>query len=273
VIADVARLPRLVRLVAPLAWRGRAAIARKLMGFSHTELGSALDMFRAAELVDDPRLRRLFYRHGLDEARHSQRFRDVAKQVGGPEASAGHYGRLHAVRQDLYERLGLVRFVAFVWLSESRAKAQFEALSGHFAATDTDGLGDSLHRLFEEIGSDEQFHASYTLALLDEWRAAGRADEVRKALRSVRLDEAWMAWRRAGRRIGDVLVRVTFSLLFVVALPPFALMQRLRDRRDGGLHLRGWQQPRVGYPPSTTSSGDLSPEEKGIGDHNLRRPY
>ena len=244
-IADVARLPRLLRIVAPLAWRTRAAIARKLMGFSHTEHGSALDMFRAAELTDDPRLRRLFYRHGLDEARHAQRFRDVAKQVGGPEASAGRYGRLHAVRQNLYERLGLVRFVAFVWLSESRAKAQFEALSEHFAATDTDGLGDSLHRLFEEIGADEKFHASYSKQLLDEWRAAGRADEVRRALRSVRLDEAWMAWRRAGRRIGDVLVRVTLSTLFLVALPPFALIQRLVDRRSGGWHAKAIDAPAV----------------------------
>jgi hypothetical protein len=239
VIADVARLPRLLRFVAPLAWRGRATIARRLMGFSHTEQGSALDMFRAAELTEDPRLRRLFYRHGLDEARHAQHFAQVAKSVGGSEANAGHYGRMHAIRQDLYERLGLVRFVAFVWLSESRAKAQFEALSEHFARHDTEGLGDTLHRLFVTIGRDEQFHASYSLQLLDEWRAEGRGAEVDRAIRSVRMDEAWMAWRRAGRRIGDVLVRVTLSALFLAVLPPFALIQRLVDRSKP----TGWRPP------------------------------
>lgn len=252
-IADVAHFPRFLRAVAPLAWRSRALIARRLMGFSHTELGSALDMFRAAELVDDPRLRRLFYRHGLDEARHAQRFREVAHAIGGPDAHAGHYGALHAVRQNLYERLGLMRFVAFVWLSESRAKAQFEALSEHFAATDPHGLGDTLHHLFEDIGRDEQFHASYSRALLDEWCSEGRADEVRRAIRRVRLDEAWMAWRRAGRRIGDLMVRVTLGALFLAVLPPFALIQRLVDHR----RTAGWRSTE---PPQRTLD-------------DLRRPY
>ena len=252
-IADVARLPRLLRLVAPVAWRNRETIARKLMGFSHTEHGSALDMFRAAELTEDPRLRRLFYRHGLDEAGHAQRFREVACAVGGPEVSAGHYGAMHAVRQDLYERLGLVRFVAFVWLSESRAKTQFEALSEHFAAVDLEGLGDTLHHLFEEVGHDEHFHASYSKQLLDEWRAQGRGEEVDRAIRSVRFDEAWMAWRRAGRRIGDVLARVTLSTLFVAVLPPFALLQRLFDRRG-----------RSAWQPSETPALTLD---------DLKRPY
>lgn len=270
-IADVARLPRLLRFFAPLAWRNRRAIARKLMGFSHTEQGSALDMFRAAELTDDPRLRRLFYRHGLDEARHAQHFRAAAKAVGGAEASAGHYGRLHAVRQDLYERLGLVPFVAFVWLSESRAKTQFDVLSDHFAAlsmregsdTEVGAQADRLHRLFEEIGHDENFHASYAKQLLDEWREQGRADEVDKAIRRVRLDEAWMAWRRSGRRIGDVLVRVTFTLLFLAVLPPFALVQRLVDRRSAG-----WRTPDASHlalPAPTDAPADPLTA--------LRRPY
>ena len=181
------------------------------------------------------------------------------ERTGSPEASAGHYGRLHAVRQDLYERLGLVRFVAFVWLSESRAKAQFEVLSEHFAAlsvaegSDGDGQSDRLHRLFESVGHDEHFHASYSRALLDEWCAEGREEEVRKALRSVRLDEAWMSWRRAGRRIGDVLVRVLLSTLFLAVLPPFALIQRFVDRRG----VDGWRPPQ---------SAALTLED-------LRRPY
>lgn len=252
-IADVERLPRLVRFIAPFAWRSPTQIAKKLMGFSHTERGSALDMFRAAELTDDPRLRRLFYRHGLDEARHAAHFAALAKEVGGPEASAGHYGRMHSIRQDLYERLGLVRFVAFVWLSESRAKVQFEALSEHFACHDTGGFGERLHRLFDEIGRDEHFHSSYAKALLDEWREAGRGDEVDAALRWVKRDEAWMAWRRSGRQIGDVLVRVLLSTLFVALLPPFALIQRLVDRKRA-----------LGWRPAQPAPMTLQ---------DLRRPY
>ena len=84
--------------------------------------------------------------------------------TGMGSSSGGVVGMIEVIQSD-FERLGLVRFVAFVWLSESRAKAQFEALSEHFAATDTEGLGDTLHHLFEEVGSDEQFHASYSRAL------------------------------------------------------------------------------------------------------------
>ena len=71
-----------------------------------------------------------------------------------------------------------------------------------FAQVDAYGHGDALHRLFEEIGSDERFHAGYSRQILDSWRAEGRAEEVERAIRSVRLQEAWMGWRRAGRRIG-----------------------------------------------------------------------
>ena len=130
-ITHAAKAPWTLRFAAPLAWRNDAAIATKLLGFAATEHGSALDMLRAAETVTDPKLRRLFFRHGLDEARHALAFKAAAAKLGVP-AAARTNERLHAVRQDLLERLGLVRFVAFVWLSESRAAAQFKVLCGYF---------------------------------------------------------------------------------------------------------------------------------------------
>ncbi len=225
-----------LRLAAPLAWRSDAAIASKLLGFAATEEGSARDMQRASERVDDPRLRRLFYRH----ARHGRMFRDAAlplqRQAGRGLRS---YEALHADRQDLLERYGLVRFVAFVWLSEARAARQFEVLAARFAHRD------QLRRLFEAIGHDEQFHTSYSRQLLDEWCAAGREREVRRALRSVRLSQAWMAWRRAGRRLGDIASRALLLTMWAVLVPPFALVERLSPRPTVGWHRPNQTQQRL----------------------------
>ena len=72
-----------IEALAPIIWRSPAKMAAKLEGFAATESGSALDMFKAAELTDDPRLRRLFFRHALDEARHARMFHEAAQQRAG----------------------------------------------------------------------------------------------------------------------------------------------------------------------------------------------
>lgn len=234
--ATAHRSPLVLRVAAPLAWRTDEKIAKKLMGFAATEQGSALDMFRAAELEADPKLSRLFFHHAMDEARHAQHFREVAKQVvGGTEVATRSWESLHAVRQDLYEQLGVVRFVAFVWLSESRAKKQFEVLCGYFHDRP------ELHRLFSTIAKDEHFHATYSRHILDSWIAEGREREVAKAIRAERMRAAWTRWRNAGRQIGDLMAKLLMTTLFVVVLPLFALIERVA-RKD----TRGWQAPAAG---------------------------
>lgn len=234
------RPPLLLRLVAPWAWRKPRHIETKLLGFAATEQGSALDMFRAADRVEDPRLRRLFFKHALDEARHAQRFRVAAMAIGKEADALGDRGKLRereavrAERQDLYDTLGLERFVAFVYLSESRAKRQFEVLAQHFADHDL------LRRLFEQIGKDEHFHATYSKRILDEWREAGHGKRVDRALSRVRWWLRWTAWRRSGHGIGQLVSRALLATLFVAVVPLFALVQRTRSGRAGDL---GWQTP------------------------------
>lgn len=228
-IATTERHPLSLRAAAPIAWRDDAKIASKLMGFSATETGSALDMWRAADLTADPRLRRLFYRHGLDEARHALRFAEAARALT-PGAAARPHERDHARRQDLFERYGLVAFTAFVWRSESRALRQFHVLIRHFEGRP------ALHALFSEIARDEQRHVAYSRALLDEWRAAGRSKEVATALRKVARSEAWMAWRRAGRRIGDLVAKGLLATVWLVTVPVFAAIERANPRRSTGWH-------------------------------------
>jgi rubrerythrin len=227
--------PRLVvRLVAPWVWRTPKRVAAKLEGFAATEAGSALDMLKAAELTEDPELRWLFFRHAMDEARHAQLFGEAARKLSGdvrPQRS--EYNLIHATRQNLFERLGLVRFIAFVYLAERRGEAQFRGLQEHFADDP------ELQNLFARIGKDEKFHVAYSHRLLAEWRASGKGGEVRRALWTVRGKRALDAWRRSGRLLGDVLARVMLTLVYLVVLPLFVVVQRLAEPARAG-----WKRPK-----------------------------
>src|SRR5215467_4041521 len=108
-----------VRFVAPFVWRSETKTTEKFRSFSATEGGSALDMLKAAELEKDPRRRKLFFRHALDEARHSNYFRDHARKIDPDTAlQQSKYDLIHATRQNLYQNLSLIDFVAFVYLAE-----------------------------------------------------------------------------------------------------------------------------------------------------------
>lgn len=232
-LASTTRAPFFVRLAAPLAWRNPGKVSGKLRGFAATELGSARDMMLAAETTSDPKLRRLFFRHAIDEYRHSTMFDAAAKKVCGGVA-VRRYEALHAAPQNLLARWGEMRFVAFVHISETQAAARFEVLRDHFVDHD-------LGRLFDEILADEKFHCRYSEHLLDSWREAGRGKEVDKAVSAVKRSLLWMAWRRAGRRIGDVLVTGLMATLYFTVVPIFALLTRLIERRA----TNGWHTPKA----------------------------
>src|SRR5687768_13966610 len=117
-IAADGSIRTLVRVAAPFVWRNEAKIAAKLEGFAATEAGSALDMLKAAELTPDPLLRRLFFRHAMDEARHAEMFRALARKIDPrPAHQMSEYALIHARRQNLYQTLGPLRFLAFVHLA------------------------------------------------------------------------------------------------------------------------------------------------------------
>ena len=218
-----------------VAWRNDTQLARRLEGFAATEAGSALDMLKAAELTTDPKLRRLFFRHATDEARHALMFREIARRVhpDGKRALPEHL-LIAASRQNLFARLGLLRFMAFVHLSERRAARQFALIRKHFAERP------EIVNLFDRVLRDERFHVAYSGHLLRVWRRSnGRA--VRWALLRTRAQGAWEAWRRNGRTLGDAFARVLTSALWIFVLPLFALVERLRRPSPSG-----WQVPSLG---------------------------
>jgi rubrerythrin len=219
----------LLRAVLPLVWRSDARIAEKLLGFAATEAGSALDMLKAAELCDDRKLRRLFFRHAVDEARHAELFRAAAQRLApGPRGS--EYNLIHATRQNLFARHSLVRFVAFVNVAEERGEAHFRALAAHFEGRP------ELADLFARIGKDERFHVAYSRRLLQRFRREGRGREVAWALAAVRVTRAWEAWRRSGRVLGDLATQALLGVAYLVSLPIFVLLQRRGDPERAGWH-------------------------------------
>lgn len=211
---------RVVRRLAPWIWRRPARMANKLAEFGATEEGSALDMLAAAEQATDPRLRRLYFRHALDEARHARLFREAAAAVhpAGAEPPSAR-ARAHARRQDLYAVLGPTRFLAFVHLAEQRGEAHFRGLVGALQSHHPE-----LAVTFARVARDERFHVAYSrhwLARLDPQASA--------TLRRARLDAAWAAWKRSGRVLGEAAATAVLWLVYVLLLPPFALATKLLD--------------------------------------------
>jgi len=241
-IATAAGSQLMLRMLAPFVWRSADKVASKLEGFAATEAGSALDMLKAAELTDDPKLRWLFFRHAMDEARHARMFREAARALApDARATASEYNLIHARRQNLFSRMPLIEFIAFVYLAERRGELQFRALKTHFRGQA------ELEALFARIGKDERFHVAYSHKLLKTWRAEGQSLAVTRALWKVRGVRAWEAWRRSGRILGDVTSRLTLGTMYLVVLPIFVLLARVFDPPTPG-----WK--RRPSPPSTLAA-------------------
>ncbi len=222
-------LPWVVRLVAPLVYASRARRAQKLLGFASTEAGSALDMLKAAELEICPELRRLFFQHALDEARHAQMFEQAAHEID-PAVQLSPYARAHADRQSLYQTMPLAEFLAFCVMAERAGQSHFAALARHF------GAGSRLGAMFLRIEKDERFHVRYAQKQL---RKRLRPEQARRAMAKVRLSALWQGWRRLGRRLGDVMAKGVLAIFYVTVFAPFALLVRARPAP-------GWTPPAAG---------------------------
>lgn len=224
-----------------LIWRiipGRAAA--KMAEFSHTEAGSGLDMLAAAEETPRPELRARYFRHALDELRHSRMFRDRARALAGARGRAeavledGGWIADHGIRgqKSLLEELGETEFLAFVWIHERRGAEQFQVYA--------ELLRDDpiTARMFEEIARDERFHIAYSRAELDRLAERGAETQVRAAVRAVRWRRAKQAWLRFSRVLGDTMAQVWLGLLYFVVVGPFVPIARWTERPT-----RGFQTP------------------------------
>ena len=217
-------------------WRDPERCARKLFSFAETEADGGRDLVRAAELTQDPTLRRLFMVHAADEDRHAQLFRTRGSQLlrarpgrASPPlelnwVSPGERG-LDDLRVHTETDAGLL---AFLHLSE-------KAAAGHFATYVQALKGDPpTSQIFKEVLKDETFHMNYTLAQLI--RVAPNGHGV--ILWQARLGRLWKAYLRLMSGIAGIMGAVMLTIQYFILLPPFAFLAKRAARREAP----GWRQ-------------------------------
>ena len=132
------------RLTNPVVWALPGNLARKLRGFAEVEAESVLEMRIAAARTVDPQRRVLYLRHALDEERHARAFSHAAREHGAAWAP------LHVSSEDLFERLGEERFLAFIHRGERRGRMQFESYEAHFGRREPKLAGATRERGWRE---------------------------------------------------------------------------------------------------------------------------
>lgn len=207
------------------AFSSQRRAARLLHGFARTEAQSQLELRLAARACTDDSRRARYLRHALDETRHAQAFAEHARELARAAGAEG-FARPSAGCERLYERLGEVRFLAFVHVGEQRGRAEFET----YARLSRQRGANATALLFEGLIADERQHEAYTAQLLTE--LAG-VDGARGAVRWVRRWQAWREFRRRGRKLASALYGASMLLLYL-ALAPFALTLRLFGKTERG---------------------------------------
>lgn len=214
--------------VSWILWKYPRRAARLLAKFSQAERGSAYDMLAAVELTQRRDLRRKYLEHALDEAQHARMFKNRALDLGvsREERALIDIGYLsdHGIvgGQTLFERMGELKFWAFIHIAEKRGLDHFNIYRSHrFPDQQTISA-------LDQIVKDETFHMTYSLKELEQHAKQGNAQqkEVKVALRSVRLQRFKEAWLRFGHGVGDVMTTFWMLLLFIFVVAPFSILAK-----------------------------------------------
>lgn len=224
-------------VASELAWRIPGRPQRLLAAFALAERGSMLDMLSAVEHTQRRELRRKYFRHALDEARHATLFAGRVRAlgaVGRAEAALEDSGQLVDAGivggKTLFERLGEEEFLSFVYVAEADAVEQFEVyLRRRLPDPETCA---TLSRILK----DEVFHVSYSRAEVERAAAAGRP--MARSISRHRWQRIWQGWLRFSRDFGAVMSSLWLGVVYAVVVGPFRPFARLEPG--------GWQAPERG---------------------------
>src|SRR5205085_2947003 len=183
----------------------------------------------AAEMTQDPPLRRLYVEHASDELRHG----DLFRQRGAALVRARGEGRRvlldgnplpggHGLDDLSIEGEPDHRLLAFLHVAEKAAAGRF--------AIYREVVGDdpSTRAIFEEILRDEVFHMNYTYTQLARIAPATYRRHVWRA----RASRLWKRYLRVAAVIAAVSGTVMLTLQYFVLIPPFAWMAKRAARRE-----------------------------------------
>jgi hypothetical protein len=212
----------LARVSGRLRWSNPRRAARLLLAFARAERSSHYDMLAAANGCKDLARRALYLTHARDEALHAQLFALRARELASDALE------LETPQPDfehLFERLGELRFLAFVHTGELRGQRQLTLYRDELLAR-----GDHKSRaLFDAVLRDEAQHVEYTrvqLALV-----AGSERALRRALWSARSWELWRSWRRLGRMLALLIFQLAMRVVYL-GLAPLAWVEQRKVRRQ-----------------------------------------
>jgi len=243
-------------LLSPARRRNRAVWAdpvrklRTLEGFARTEADGGVDIAAAARRVTDPELREHLLRHAKDEERHAELFHrrasELREESGAAQVAVEDSDKAYDLTRSrpasevdahgflnvgMIDEMGDVAYVAMLHIAEKNAASLF--------TLHRDLLWDDerTRAIFESILKDEKYHVSYTGVILDKWRKAGRAAEVKAALSGARGWRLYGTLKRAGLRMGAQFGRTLMFLMYYTVLAPIGLLSR------SGKGERGWRDP------------------------------
>ena len=200
---------------------------QKLLRFSATETDGGRDILRAAEVTNDPLLRRLYLVHAADETRHGQMFRRRAAALD-PRATpvVVESGSGHGLDDVDVGRESDETMLAFLHVAEKSAASRF-AVYREVLHSDP-----ATQRVFDDILHDEKFHMNYTLTQL----ARVAPERHRMRLWRARLTRLWKAYLRLASGIAGVIGAGILTIQYFVVLPPFAWLAKRAAAREA----EGW---------------------------------
>ena len=213
-----------------LVWRDPKRRAQNLLRFAEVEADGGRDLVRAAEVTQDPILRKLFLKHALDEQRHAELFRGrglalirslprgAASGVQADWLTPGERG-LDDLR---VEDEGDAALLAFLHLSEKSAAKDFANY------VDVLKADPQTRTVFEKVLHDETFHMTYTRNELD--RVA--PTQARWRVWTARLRRFWKAYLRLASGLAGVIGAVVLTLQYYVVLPLFAFFAQRAAKRE-----------------------------------------
>ncbi len=224
-------IDRLLRPVHRWVWLSAERRASKLFRFAETEADGGRDISRAAELTDDPLLRRLYLRHAQDEQRHCELFKQRGRSILDemrldPKKKKFELNWLSPGERGLddlrVDSEGEASLLAFLHISEKAAAARFVIYR------DVLQRDPQTRAVFDNILKDETFHMNYTYQQLVRVAPRGHGWPLWRA----RLNRLWKGYLRLAVAVAEVLGSVMLLVQYFVILPIFAAMAKRAARRD-----------------------------------------
>ena len=241
-----ARVDRMLRPVHRWVWGDFDRRVRKLLAFAEVEGDGGRDILRAAEVTSDPLLRRLYLEHAIDELRHADLFRRrgaALLQLRSTRSTVlfntSPLPGGHGLDDLSIEGEPDHRLLAFLHVAEKAAAGRF-AIYRDVVADDP-----PTRAIFEEILRDEVFHMNYTYTQL----ARVLPKSYRRQVWQARASRLWKRYLRAAAAVAGVLGTAVLTIIYFVALAPFAWLAKRAERRDPV----GWTPIAHGGKDSPTS--------------------